>query len=102
MSLLSMMIVRQVAAEVGLDVSALREDESGSVWLDDFVITNDGDGLSVCRETQIQGGADLVQVCPDIPTSQLGYGTRAAVALLRAWVNQSLDYAELAATQPEE
>lgn len=96
------MIVRQVAAEVGLSVPSLREDADGSVWLDDFVITSEDGALSVCRETQIRGGADLTQVCPDIPTDRIGYGTIAAVALLRAWVNQSLDFAALAASQPGE
>jgi len=96
------MIVRQVASQMCLDASGVREDKDGAVWLDDFVIMNEGDSLRVYREDIIPGGADLTPVSKPISTARLGYGTSAAIALLRAWVNQSLDMAELAAGTAEE
>jgi hypothetical protein len=93
------MVVKQTAAEVGLDGSAIREAEDGSVWLDEYTIQIENEHLCISREDTIPGGVALVQVAADIPINTLGCYTRAAVALLRAWVNRGLDLAELGAVQ---
>jgi hypothetical protein len=96
------MAVKRTAADVGIDATGLREDADGSVWLDDFTIQLEGEHLCVAREDAIPGGVALVQVTPDIPINTFGCYTRAAVALLRAWVNRGLDLAELGAVQGSE
>lgn len=98
MSMLAM-AVKRTAADVGLDATGLREAEDGSVWLDDFTIQIEGEHLCIAREDAIPGGVALVQASADIPINTLGCYTRAAVALLRAWVNRGLDLAELGAAQ---
>lgn len=77
-------------------------DGDDCVRLGEFTIERGEGVLSVYRLRDIPGGQHADPVCAGIPCDAVNAEARAAIALLRAWVNQSLDFAELAATQPEE
>lgn len=94
-------IVCEVAAGIGLD-PYVESDGDDRVHLGEFMLERDDGALCVYRITSIPGGQSADPVRSPIPCDATGAEARAAIALLRAWVNQSLDFAELAATQPEE
>lgn len=95
--------VREVAASCYLGGIPLDADADGDcVYLGEFTLERADGFLCVYRVRDIPGGQHADPVCADIPCDATGAEARAAVALLRAWVNQSLDFAALAASQPEE
>jgi hypothetical protein len=94
-------IVCEVAAGIYLD-PYVESDGDDRVHLGEFLLERDDDFLYVYRVTSIPGGQSADPVRSPIPCDSVNAEARAAIALLRAWVNQSLDFAELAATQPEE
>ena len=93
--------VCEVASNVYLD-PPVESDGDDRVLLGEFLLERDDDALCVYRITSIHGGQSADPVRSPIPCDSVNAEARAAIALLRAWVNQSLDFAELAATQPEE
>ena len=94
-------VVCRVAGDLYMD-PYVEADGDDRVSLGEFVLEREGGFLSVYRVTNIPGGRIADPVCSNIPCDATGAEERAAIALLRAWVNQSLDFAALAATQPEE
>lgn len=72
------------------------------VTLGDFTLARVGGDLCVYRIDTIPGGLAAEPVCPSIPHDAVNAEQRAALALLRAWVNQSLNFAELSMLQPED
>lgn len=96
-------IVCEVAAGIGLDPYVESDDADGSAaYVGEFMIKRDDGEVGVYRITSIPGGQSADPVRSPIPCDDVNAEARAAIALLRAWVNRSLDFAELAATQPEE
>ncbi len=95
-------IVYAVAEGVCLD-PYVESDGDDRAHLGEFLLERDDDALCVYLVRGIPGGQHADRVAyTEIPCDSVNAEARAAIALLRAWVNQSLDYAELAATQPEE
>lgn len=94
-------VVCGVAADLYRD-PYVEADGDDRVNLGEFMLERDDDFLYVYRLRDIPGGQHADPVCAGIPCDAVNAEARAAIALLRAWVNQSLDFAELAATQPEE
>lgn len=94
-------VVCSVARDLYMDPPVETSGDDG-VLLGEFTLERDDGVLCVYRLRGIPGGVEADPVCPDIPCDATGAEERAAIALLRAWVNRSLDFAALAATSPEE
>lgn len=94
--------VCEVARNVFLD-PPVETDGDNCVRLGEFTIERTCfDVLYVYRLESIPDGLMDVPLCPSIECDAVNAEARAAIVLLRAWINQSLDYAELVATPPEE
>lgn len=93
--------VCEVARNVYLD-PPVESDGDDCARLGEFVLERDDDALCVYRITNIPGAQSADPVRAPIPCGSVNAEARAAIALLRAWVNQSLDFAELGMLQHED